>query len=83
MIFFSFLFLIYCEFWLIQKEEDTDLIKRSKGGVNEEEVVCKDGQCSGTKNRRFSRVINKESHHWLPKIHEDYYGPKIHSPRHH
>ncbi|KAI3803035.1 hypothetical protein L1987_31183 [Smallanthus sonchifolius] len=38
------------------------------------------------KNRRlFFRVVTKKSHHdhWLPKIHEDYYGPRHHRPRHH
>ncbi|KAL7601125.1 hypothetical protein Lser_V15G23870 [Lactuca serriola] len=43
---------------------------------------------SGTtlKNRRLSsRVGTQNSHrdHWLPKIHEDYYGPNHHRPRHH
>ncbi|KAJ9557946.1 hypothetical protein OSB04_012560 [Centaurea solstitialis] len=35
--------------------------------------------------RLSSRVATKNSHHdhWLPKIHEDYYGPKHHRPRHH
>nr|GEU75771.1 hypothetical protein [Tanacetum cinerariifolium] len=38
------------------------------------------------KNRKLSsRVVTKNSHHdhWLPKIHEDYYGPSHHRPRHH
>lgn len=34
--------------------------------------------------RRLSSSVTKQStHHWLPSIHEDYYGPKIHNPRHH
>ncbi|KAJ9557945.1 hypothetical protein OSB04_012559 [Centaurea solstitialis] len=35
--------------------------------------------------RLSSRLVTKNSHHnnWLPKIHEDYYGPKVHPPRHH
>lgn len=61
--------------------------KTSKGGVNEEEEIeCKHrGECSGSMERRFSRIKNnKESHHHLlPTIHEDYFGPKIHTPRHH
>ncbi|MFS7981973.1 putative Root meristem growth factor 9 [Helianthus anomalus] len=39
------------------------------------------------KNRKLnSKVVTKKSHHvdhWFPKIHEDYYGPKHHRPRHH
>jgi hypothetical protein len=45
--------------------------------------LCKDGHCSGTMKKRVSRVLSKKSHHWLPSIHEDYYGPRSHRPRHH
>ncbi|KAE8126159.1 hypothetical protein FH972_020903 [Carpinus fangiana] len=47
-------------------------------------ILCKDGEhCSGTMKKRVSRVLSKKSHHWLPSIHEDYYGPRSHRPRHH
>ncbi|KAJ8528106.1 hypothetical protein K7X08_015557 [Anisodus acutangulus] len=47
-------------------------------------ILCKDGHRSsiGTTKRRLSKV-GKKSHHWLPSIHEDYYGPRGHRPRHH
>ncbi|KAG9138115.1 hypothetical protein Leryth_001364 [Lithospermum erythrorhizon] len=32
--------------------------------------------------RRLSSKKSKRSH-WLPKIHEDYYGPRHHRARHH
>ncbi|KAL0403896.1 UNVERIFIED_CONTAM: hypothetical protein Sradi_2030400 [Sesamum radiatum] len=52
-------------------------------GVDEEAVIaCKSKHCSGKKKRKLSRV-QKETHHWLPRIHEDYYGPRMHRPKHH
>ncbi|WOG90783.1 hypothetical protein DCAR_0310028 [Daucus carota subsp. sativus] len=63
---------------------NNDLMKKVEVGVKNEAVVCRGVRCSGTKQTRFSRAVNKkEPHHWLPTIHEDYYGPKNHSPRHH
>ncbi|KAD6795026.1 hypothetical protein E3N88_05922 [Mikania micrantha] len=62
-------------------------IKRSK--KDHKLTVAKADELRSTttfKNRRlFSRVVTKNSHHdhWLPKIHEDYYGPMHHRPRHH
>ncbi|KAK1417216.1 hypothetical protein QVD17_26340 [Tagetes erecta] len=35
------------------------------------------------KNRRLVTKKSRHVDHWLPKIHEDYYGPKHHRPRHH
>ncbi|CAL1414826.1 unnamed protein product [Linum trigynum] len=57
--------------------------------VGEDGAVCKEGQeCKNTgtdEMKTMSSVTNKSSsssssHHWF---HEDYYGPKIHRPRHH
>nr|GMC61389.1 uncharacterized protein LOC109174816 [Ipomoea batatas] len=53
--------------------------------------ACKDGQCSsssssasaGTMMKRKMPRATKVSHHWLPSIHEDYYGPRRHKARHH
>ncbi|KAM3383517.1 hypothetical protein P3S68_009092 [Capsicum galapagoense] len=51
--------------------------------LQEKSTLCKDGHCSSlTTKRRLSKVA-KKSHHWLPSIHEDYYGPRGHRPRHH
>ncbi|KAI3775415.1 hypothetical protein L1987_49991 [Smallanthus sonchifolius] len=63
------------------------LIKRSN--QDHDQLVAKTDELplvTTLKNRRlFSRVVTKKSHHdhWLPKIHEDYYGPRHHRPRHH
>lgn len=68
------------------QDKGSDMTEKDKSGVNNEAVVCKGAHCSsaGTKKARFSRAVNRnEPHHWLPTIHEDYYGPKIHNPRHH
>lgn len=56
----------------------------SSNGVFGEVKLCKNGHCSSSLTiiRRLSRVA-KKSHHWLPSIHEDYYGPRGHRPRHH
>ncbi|KAL7097142.1 hypothetical protein ACP275_10G124500 [Erythranthe tilingii] len=37
---------------------------------------------SGKKKRKLSRA-QKGSHHLFPRFHEDYYGPRIHRPKHH
>lgn len=37
---------------------------------------------AGKGKRKLSRE-RKETHHWLPRIHEDYYGPRMHRPKHH
>lgn len=62
---------------------------RSDEGSNGENKIdaCKDEACSssssaGTMKRKMSRKT-KVSHHWLPSIHEDYYGPRRHKARHH
>ncbi|XAR50727.1 hypothetical protein NMG60_11005136 [Bertholletia excelsa] len=48
----------------------------------QEAIDCNDGQCSGTTKRRLSRA-RREFHQPLPEIHEDYYGPRSHNPKHH
>ena len=57
------------------------LIKNSNG-VMGDVILCKEGHCTGNNKKKASRVLNK-SHHWLPNIHEDYYGPRRHRPKHH
>ncbi|KAG2671394.1 hypothetical protein I3760_14G133800 [Carya illinoinensis] len=56
----------------------------TNGGAGDQVMIlCKDGHCSsGTMKKRVASV-SKKSHHWLPFIHEDYYGPRSHRPRHH
>ncbi|CAI9760611.1 unnamed protein product [Fraxinus pennsylvanica] len=65
----------------IVHKESVEVLKRNNNGV-EEAIVCKGGHVSGTKKRKLSRIM-KDSHHWLPSIHEDYYGPRSHKPKHH
>lgn len=39
---------------------------------------------AGREKTRFPRSVNnKKPHDPVPKIHEDYYGPRTHNPRHH
>ena len=67
-------------FWL--QDEGSALLKRSDSTGVEEAVRCKDGQCTGTMKKKVSKVSRK-SHNRIPIIHEDYYGPAHHRPRHH
>ncbi|KAJ1382369.1 hypothetical protein SESBI_44285 [Sesbania bispinosa] len=60
-----------------QHDEESTLLKRSNTNA-EEATLCKDEQCTGSQKKRASRVSNQ-----LPNIHEDYYGPRRHRPRHH
>ncbi|CAL5397233.1 unnamed protein product [Camellia sinensis] len=57
--------------------------RTSSAVVGEAVDDCKDRHCLGTLKKRISRVLTKEFQHWLPKIHEDYYGPRTHNPKHH
>ncbi|WRX35294.1 hypothetical protein QQP08_027781 [Theobroma cacao] len=57
-------------------------VMKTSNEVMGEVILCKEGHCSGTKKKKASRVLNK-SHHWLPSIHEDYYGPRRHRAKHH
>lgn len=52
-------------------------------GVEEVKLSCKGKHCSGKEKRKLSSRVKKETHHWLPRIHEDYYGPRMHRPKHH
>ncbi|GMI97631.1 hypothetical protein HRI_003432300 [Hibiscus trionum] len=54
----------------------------NSNGVIGDVILCRQGHCTGTQKRTFSTVLRK-SHHWLPSIHEDYYGPRKHRPKHH
>lgn len=65
----------------MQKGENS-LTKRSNNEGGQGAILCKDENCSGIMKKRVSRVY-KKSHHWLPSIHEDYYGPRGHRARHH
>ena len=68
---------------MLQVKEGSPIKITSNGGLVGEVTLCRDGHCSsGTVKRRFPRVA-KKIHHWLPRIHEDYYGPRTHKPKHH
>lgn len=54
---------------------------KNDNGIEKEEDESKH-HSSGKKKRKLTRV-QKGPHHWLPRIHEDYYGPRIHRPNHH
>ncbi|XP_071715918.1 uncharacterized protein [Rutidosis leptorrhynchoides] len=71
-----------------------EIIKISsiKGSHQHNELLAKTDELSSSstlaKKRSLSYkvVVIKRSHnhdHWLPKIHEDYFGPRHHMPRHH
>lgn len=79
--FFLLFFFSFCLCFEILQKEEIDSVKTSNGGMGEV-IVCKDGHCSGTMQKTVSRV-SKKLHHWLPSIHEDYYGPRSHRPKHH
>lgn len=70
----------YFYFFKINQVEKFDGMMRSNEGVVDELKSKK--RCSGKRKRKLSRV-KKEPHHWLPRIHEDYYGPRMHRPKHH
>ncbi|KAK7304742.1 hypothetical protein VNO77_42629 [Canavalia gladiata] len=65
-----------------QHDQESNLLKRINSG-NEEAILCKDEKyCSSSLKKRVSRVPRKPNHQ-LPRIHEDYSGPRHHRPRHH
>ncbi|KAG6769267.1 hypothetical protein POTOM_024887 [Populus tomentosa] len=64
----------------VQAEKSPSKEKSNDGGVLGEAILCKEG----TMEKRVSKSVSKKfSHHWLPSIHEDYYGPRNHKPKHH
>jgi hypothetical protein len=75
---------------VIDVQEDKSSLKErsANGGVLiGEAILCKEEHCTGTitsTDKRVSKSASKNSsHHWLPSIHEDYYGPRNHKPKHH
>ncbi|KAI5583965.1 hypothetical protein POPTR_006G059900v4 [Populus trichocarpa] len=69
----------------VQADQDNTSLKQiSTGVLGEEVILCKEGHCTSTLKKRLSRSVSKKSsHHWSPRIHEDYCGPRHHKPRHH
>lgn len=64
------------------QDEKSNLLKGNSSN-DEEAILCKDDQqCTGTLKKRVSRVSRKPNNR-LPRIHEDYCGPRHHRPRHH
>ncbi|KAK8695233.1 hypothetical protein V6N13_000401 [Hibiscus sabdariffa] len=55
---------------------------QNSNGVIGDVILCKQGHCKGTETTKIS-TASRNSDHWLPSIHEDYYGPRKHRPRHH
>lgn len=64
------------------QDEESTLLKRSNTDAQEAAILCKDEQCTGIQKKRVSRVSRKPNNQ-LPNIHEDYYGPRRHRPKHH
>lgn len=65
------------------QEDKSSLIERSNSAAFGEVILCKEARCTGTLKKRVSRVSKKPSSHSLPRVHEDYYGPRRHKPKHH
>jgi len=64
------------------QDEENNLLKRIDSAAKKEATLCEDEQYSaGTLRKRASRVSRKPNN--LPRIHEDYSGPRHHRPRHH
>lgn len=60
--------------------------------LGEVDILCKQGRhCTGTHTMKKRLSVStrsvpskRSSHdHWLPSVHEDYYGPTNHKPKHH
>jgi len=64
------------------QDGEFSLLKRSNTDAEETVLLCKDNECTGSQKKRASKVFRKSNHN-LPNIHEDYYGPRRHMPRHH
>ncbi|XP_011020258.1 PREDICTED: uncharacterized protein LOC105122696 [Populus euphratica] len=68
----------------VQADQDNTSLKQISTEVLGEVLLCKEGHCTSTLKKRVSRSVSKKSsHHWSPRIHEDYCGPRHHKPRHH
>ncbi|KAI3496021.1 hypothetical protein L1887_38371 [Cichorium endivia] len=64
----------------VSSSNNPELITKTSLSIQDDGSAMATELLPGTiiKKRRLS------SHgHWLPKIHEDYYGPRHHTPRHH
>jgi len=64
------------------QDQESNLLRRINSAAKKEAALCEDEQyCAGTLKKRASRVSRKPKN--LPRIHEDYSGPRHHRPRHH
>ncbi|KAL8488468.1 hypothetical protein ACS0TY_024659 [Phlomoides rotata] len=63
----------------LEQQSIHEKVSSNEGGIDE----CKSKKCSSGKMKRKLTRVQKEHHHWLPRIHEDYYGPRLHRPKHH
>ncbi|KAG9138666.1 hypothetical protein Leryth_018555 [Lithospermum erythrorhizon] len=57
--------------------EGSSLVKSKSIRAKEIENFQNDKRLISSSKKRSQRK------HWLPRIHEDYYGPRLHKPRHH
>jgi len=62
--------------------KESNLLKRSNSG-DEEAILCKDDQCTGILKKGGTTRASTKTHNKLPRIHEDYCGPRHHRPSHH
>lgn len=68
---------------IVMQGKSSEVVERVKDVVIS---VAEEAHSSseGREKTRFSRSVNnKKPHEAVPKVHEDYYGPKTHNPRHH
>lgn len=67
---------LFFEYWWTQ-----EVVVVENGGV----VVVEDVKSlkGNKRKRKLSKSSSSHLHHWLPRFHEDYYGPRIHRPKHH
>ncbi|KAJ9550982.1 hypothetical protein OSB04_015027 [Centaurea solstitialis] len=63
-----------------------EFITKSSSSINGDDqglsMATDEVSAAGTMIIEKRRLISSHGH-WLPKIHEDYYGPRYHLPRHH
>lgn len=63
------------------QDEQSNYLKRNGG--DEEAILCKYEECTGTLKKRVTTTASTKTNKQLPHIQEDYRGPRHHRPTHH